>query len=177
MSAQDLAGGSYNRFLMFYVERSQRLPHGGGADEALVEELGRELRDRVALARVVGPVTWSAESSEHWISIYDELVDLEDDPGIAEWVARSIPYTLRLAALYAALDGRITMSTADLISAIALVRYGLESARFVVGAGGRPDTFSRSLAGWSTRGKRVSPSLRSPSGSLEGPRPPRLMSC
>lgn len=136
-SAQDLAGGSYNRFLMFYVERSQRLPHGGGADDLLIQDLGRELRNRVALARVVGPVSWSDESRGFWVSIYHELVDLEDDPDIAEWVARSIPYTLRVAALYAALDGRITMSAADLRAAIALIRYGLESARFVVGSGGK----------------------------------------
>ena len=136
-SASDLAGGSYNRFLLLHVERSKRLPWGGGARSSLVEELGRDLRRRLLDARDVGIVDLAQDSVTRrcWESLYYEFTDLEDDEDISQWVARAGPYTMRLAALYAGLDGRWAIGDADLLSAAALVRYSLESIRFVFDAG------------------------------------------
>ena len=47
---------------------------------------------------------------------------------------RAAPYCLRIAGVYAVLDGRRLIGKADLTAAGALVRYSTASARYVLGA-------------------------------------------
>lgn len=48
MAESDLAGGTYNRFLPVYAERSRRLPRPRGIDPGTAETL-RDMRRRAAL--------------------------------------------------------------------------------------------------------------------------------
>jgi Protein of unknown function (DUF3987) len=131
VSQRDLAGGSYNRFLLVYVERSKRLPEGGGAADDLVREMGLDLRARLEKGSRRRMVRRADAAAAHWHALYDELVDLEDDPLLADWVARAIPYTMRVAGLYAVLDGTEQITSRHLDAASALVRYSMQSVRFV----------------------------------------------
>lgn len=135
VSQRDVAGGSYNRFLLLYVERSKRLPDGGGAAQDVVREMADDLRTRLARARRVGEIRRAVSAADYWRHLYNELVDLEDDPVVSDWVARCIPQVMRLAALYAALDGTAEIQEHHLRAAAALVRYAMDSVRYVVQGG------------------------------------------
>ncbi len=135
VSQRDVAGGSYNRFLLLYVERSKRLPDGGGADHEAVREMSHDLRRRLGHARRIGEVRRAGAAAEYWRHLYNALVDLEDDVIVSDWVARCIPYVMRLAALYAVLDGTAEVQEHHLRAASALVRYAMDSVRYVVQGG------------------------------------------
>lgn len=135
ISTRELSGGSYNRYLLLYVERSKMLPHGGGADPALVERLGKDLRARLEAASKVNMIATASAARAAWEDIYHEFAALEHDEQVAEWVARALPYTRRVAALHALMDGASEISAHHLQSAADLVRYGLASARYVLDAG------------------------------------------
>lgn len=131
----DLAGGSYNRFLLLYVERSKRLPDGGGAPPELVNRLSADLRRRLQRAGMPHRLVRGPATRARWRDLYDEFCELEEDEQVASWVARAVPYTLRLAGLYALVDGSSVIESPHLEAAAALVRYALESARYVIDAG------------------------------------------
>lgn len=134
ISTRELSGGSYNRYLLLYVERSKMLPHGGGADPALVDRLGRDLRKRIEAASEVKMIATASTARAAWEDIYHEFAMLEHDEQVAEWVARALPYTRRVAALHALMDGASEVGAHHLQSAADLVRYGLASARYVLEA-------------------------------------------
>jgi hypothetical protein len=137
VSQTDLAGGSYNRFLLLYVERSKMLPEGGGAAQDLVDKLAREVEGRIRRGRGVGTLTRAPDTLVAWAELYEEFVDLEDDEVLGPWVSRAVPYTLRLAGLYAALDGLSAVRLDHLTSAAAMVRYSMDSVRYVLDSGSR----------------------------------------
>lgn len=148
VSQRDVAGGSYNRFLLLYVERSKRLPEGGGAAADDVRQIGGDLQRRLGHARRIAGVQRAAAAGPYWHHLYNELVDLEDDPVLSDWVARCVPYVMRLAALYAVLDGTADVHEHHLRAASALVRYAMDSVRYVVLGG---EMQPRSDAGYIAR--------------------------
>lgn len=130
----DMSGGTYNRFLPLWVERSKVLPFPDGADRDLVEKLSGQLADAIEGARdrqqigmdVAGRALWGDE-------LYSEFSGSDDeDEAWTEFTRRAAPYCLRIAALYAALDDRGTANLADLTASAALVRYAVQSARHVL---------------------------------------------
>jgi hypothetical protein len=135
LAAADLAAGTYNRYLPLYVERSKRLPIPEGADPAVVGRLGRTLRDAIAAARKMTRLQLDREATALWCDeLYDEFTEADDEEQAwAEFMRRAAPYCLRIAGLYAALDGRKLIGKADLTAAGALVRYSAASARYVLG--------------------------------------------
>jgi hypothetical protein len=135
LAAADLAAGTYNRYLPLYVERSRRLPIPRGADPKQVTDLGGRLRDAISAARRKTRVRLDGEAEALWCDeLYDELTASDDEEmAWAEFTRRAAPYCLRIAGLYAVLDGRDRISKADLTAAAALVRYSVASARYVLG--------------------------------------------
>jgi len=135
LAAADLAAGTYNRYLPLYVERSKRLPIPEGADLAVVNRLGADLRDRIDAASKARRLQLDGEATALWCDeLYDEFTAADDEEAAwAEFMRRAAPYCLRIGGLYAALDGRALIGKADLIAAGALVRYSTASARYVLG--------------------------------------------
>ncbi|WP_432051119.1 hypothetical protein [Verrucosispora sp. NA02020] len=134
LAEAEMAGGTFNRFLPFYVERSKKLPIPTGADEVLVARLGGRLRDAIAEARRMGALGLDAEATALWSDeLYDELSESDDeDAAWTEFARRAAPYCRRIAALYAVLDGRHLVGKADLAASAAVVRYAIETARYVL---------------------------------------------
>ena len=130
----DMTGGTYNRYLPVFVERSQRLPIPEGVSEHTVETLGGKLYDGIAAAREVGQIQLGREATQVWTGgLYDEFTEADDeDRAEAEFTRRAAPYCLRVAGLLAALEGRGLVGPADLAAAAALVRYSIASAKFVL---------------------------------------------
>lgn len=136
LADSDLAGGTYNRFLPVVVQRSKSLPDGEGLPEQLVASLGQHLKHAVTAARGVGLVARGPAAQRAWRdSMYDEFVEPKGmlDTAAAEFTARAAAYCLRIAALYAALDGLDKISVDHLDAAAALVRYSIQSANSVLG--------------------------------------------
>lgn len=147
----DLAGGSYNRFLPLFVERSKRIPIGEGIPTEALTDLTTELRCAISAARSISRITLDPDATALWSdALYDEFTEADDeDTPAAEFTRRGAPYCLRIAGLHAALGARRTVNTTDLTAAAALVRYAIESAHYVLGdTTGNPriDRIRRALA-------------------------------
>jgi hypothetical protein len=128
----DIANGFANRFLWCVVRRSRLLPHGGNAGvlDAFVEPLKAALEK----ARAIGTVRRSAEADALWESVYGALTDAK--PGA--WglvVGRARAHAVRVAMIYALLDGSDTVNADHLRAALALWRYCEQSARLIFGGG------------------------------------------
>lgn len=134
LSESDMAGGSYNRFLPIYVERSKRLPIPIGMDEAEAKAFGAQLHDAIAAARGTGRIQMGQDATALWVErLYDELTAADDeDHAWTEFTRRSAPYALRIAALYAAIDGRHVITAEELDAAGKLVAYSVASAQYVL---------------------------------------------
>jgi hypothetical protein len=134
LAEADMSGGTYNRYLPVYVDRSRLLPIPEGTSDELRIKLGARLSEAIEQAEGVGCIQFGGEATELWTAeLYPELTGADDDDQAeAEFTRRAAPYCLRVAGLLAALDGRSLMSKSDLAAAAALVRYSIASARFVL---------------------------------------------
>jgi hypothetical protein len=134
LAESDMAGGTYNRFLPVYVERSKRLPLPEGVDDATVERLSADLGSRLATAYgIAGQIGMTDDAKAVWCGeLYDEFTPDVEDEAWAEFTTRAASYCQRIAAVYAVLDGRQNISKDDLAAAGALVRYSLASARYIL---------------------------------------------
>jgi hypothetical protein len=134
LSAEDMSGGTYNRFLPVYVERSKRLPIPDGVAPEVVDALAADLRKAIARAKALKRIRMNIDAAKLWTDeLYDELTEADDeDEAWTEFARRGAPYALRIAALHAALDGRPLITGDDLRAAVALVRYSIGSAKFVL---------------------------------------------
>lgn len=132
VSAADLAGGTYNRFLPVAAARSKFLPLSVGADPELVAELGATLTDRLALASGLDTIGFTDQAATLWRALYVEFgADTGDHGPVEQFISRTAPNCLRIAAIHAALDGTSRIEPQHLTAAAALVRYSVASARAV----------------------------------------------
>jgi hypothetical protein len=132
VSASDLAGGTYNRFLPIAVARAQFLPLSTGAPEKLVRDLADNLRHRLAEGSNAGAIGLTDHAQTVWRDLYIEFGTDHGDTGVVEqFLARTAPNCLRIAAIHAAIDGKPAITTSHLKAAAALVRYSVASVRTV----------------------------------------------
>ncbi len=133
LAEADMTGGTYNRYLPVFVERSRRLPIPQGVDDHTVAALSAQLDDSIARAREIRQVQLGGDATRLWtVDLYDELTESDGERAEAEFTRRAAPYCLRVGGLLAVLDGRALMSLADLTAAAALIRYSIASARYVL---------------------------------------------
>lgn len=132
VSTSDLAGGTYNRFLPLAVARAQFLPLSSGAPEDLIEQLGTQLATRLTTGATLGPIDFTDTGARLWRELYVEFGTDHGDTGpVEQFLARTAPNTLRIAAIHAALDNQPHIHTNHLNAAAALVRYSIASVRTV----------------------------------------------
>ena len=125
-----MANGFANRFLWVMVRRTRVLPFGGALDDEAVQELGRRTRVALEAARGVERVTMTADAREDWKRVYPALS--EGRPGLLSAItARAEAQTIRLALIYALLDGRLEIDAEHLRAAVALWEYAEASAVFI----------------------------------------------
>lgn len=123
-----MANGWANRFLFARVRRSKLLPHGGNLTQESLSELGRLTGDKIIRARSVDRVTMTAAARRDWERIYPELS--KGHPGLYGGITgRAEAQTIRLALLYALLDGEEAMDVQHLRAASAAWGYCETSAR------------------------------------------------
>ncbi len=132
LAEADAHNGFANRFLWVCVRRSKALPFGGDWDGLDVGSLVRELGDALRFAKGGGEVRWGNTAKPLWKERYEELS--EGAPGLFGAVtSRAEAQTLRLATVYALMDGSWFVEEDHLKAALAVWDYCEASARYVFG--------------------------------------------
>jgi hypothetical protein len=127
-----LADGLLNRFLVVACRRTRLLPNGGDQDP--LGETG--LKDRLAAAlehaRGAGQLRLHASAKEQWRSTYRELSKPREGL-VGALTAWAEDHTIRLALIYALLDGASSIELDHLNAALALWEYAASSAAWALG--------------------------------------------
>ena len=134
LSQTEAANGFANRFLFTCAKRSKFLPYGG---DALGAESIASLGQRVALAlrsaRRLGRVGMDDKARQIWERSYAALS--EGHPGLfGAVIGRAEAQVVRLALLYALLDGASSIGVPHLRAALAVWEYCEASAQYIFGA-------------------------------------------
>jgi hypothetical protein len=132
LTRTDTANGFANRFLFPLVKRSKELPFGGALTEREIFTLGQSLRNNLSRVPDSLCVTMTAGARSLWAGTYSELS--ADKPGLLGAVtARAEAQTVRLAMIYAVLDGGSQINTPHLTAALAVWKYCADSATNIFG--------------------------------------------
>jgi hypothetical protein len=128
----EMFNGFANRFLLACVRRGKLLPHGGAPSPELIENLGQKTSQAIEVTRPIKRVTMTSEAAGFWEEIYPVLS--KDQPGLLGAItARAEAQTIRLALVYALLDGSPQITQEHLEAAQAVWRFCDDSARYVFG--------------------------------------------
>jgi hypothetical protein len=140
----ELANGTLNRFLMIGCRRAGYLPLGGDYWR-IAEDFGPELR-AVLAAATDKPLTLDSAAAELWSSEYRRLeAEREGDYGKA--VARLSVHALKVALIYAVVDGSTVIGLLHLKAALALIDYADRSAEGVFARNPNPSYGGEPLGG------------------------------
>ena len=132
LSDTDAENGFANRFLWICVRRSKELPFGGEWQTVDVTPLVRRLSAALEFAKTPQEIRWGGSARAMWSEVYGPLS--AGKPGLfGAIVSRGEAQTLRLAAMYAAMDESTTIEAEHLQAALALWRYSKQSARYIFG--------------------------------------------
>ena len=146
MDRTSMTNGYANRFLFACVRRAQLLPHGGDLDDSAVRELAIRVRERITQARKVSRVVMAAGARELWEHAYETLS--HSKPGLLGAIlGRAEAQTVRLALIYALLDGSDQIGVEHLNAALSVWSYCEASAGYVFGdvVAGKEDVISAAL--------------------------------
>ncbi len=132
LSSTEAANGFANRFLWLCARRSKELPEGGSLQPEALYPLAVRLSAAIDAARQTGELRRDDAARALWHDVYHDLS--EGEPGLAGAVtSRGEAQTMRLALLYALLDGSECIRRAHLVAALALWEYVQDSARYIFG--------------------------------------------
>jgi hypothetical protein len=132
VTATEAANGFINRFLFIAVRRSKLLPDGGNLTDEELEPVANRVFTVLEFGRFAGMLTRTADARTRWHEVYEELS--EGKPGLlGAAIARAEAQTMRLAVIYALLDGSEAVRVEHLDAALALWDYAEASARWVFG--------------------------------------------
>jgi hypothetical protein len=132
LDATEMANGFANRFLWVCVKRSQYLPEGGDLDLISHNSLISRLKESLEFAKRTGRITFTEDARLLWHQKYRALAD--GCPGLlGAIISRAPPQVLRLACIYALLDGSAVIERKHLEAGLALWSYCEDSARYIFG--------------------------------------------
>lgn len=124
------ANGFANRFMFVCVRRSKALPFGGRLDEDVLESLAHRVGVALAHARdFAGSLAWG-DGPALWERVYAELS--AGRPGMFGAVtARAETHVLKVAVLYALLDGKRAIGREHIEAGLAVWDYAERSAGYI----------------------------------------------
>jgi hypothetical protein len=128
----EIANGFLNRFIFAAVRRVRLLPEGGDPDPLKDTGLARYLTTVLKHAHTAGKVTLTPDARELWWHTYPVLTQPADGL-LGQLTARAEAHVIRLALLYALLDGQKTIQPEHLHAALALWDYAKRSAAWALG--------------------------------------------
>jgi hypothetical protein len=132
LSETEAANGFGNRYMWALVRRSKLLPHSSAPDPIELECLACKIRERVQAARTIGRIELNSAAKLAWEVIYADLS--AGRPGLAgSLLARGEAHVLRMAAVYALLDGQCAIDVSHLTAALALWQFAEASTLQIFG--------------------------------------------
>jgi hypothetical protein len=132
MDRTSMTNGYANRFLFACVRRARLLPHGGDLDDSAVRGLAMRTRERITQAGKVSRVMMTTDARRVWEHAYETLS--RGKRGLLGAIlGRAEAQTVRLALLYALLDGSDQIGVAHLSAALSVWRYCEASAAYIFG--------------------------------------------
>ena len=132
LNSVEVANGFLNRFALLACRRVRLLPEGGSPDPLSGTGLDDELASAIKAARGAGQVRFGIDARAYWWDTYPALSEAGD--GLAgSMCARAEAHVLRLALVYALLDGATAISAPHLDAALALWAYAARSADWALG--------------------------------------------
>lgn len=145
LTETEQANGFANRFIWLMVYRSKCIPNPVGIPAEILSPLVERLRDRVEAARRTGEIVRTTEAEKVWAGIYPELSD--GKPGlIGRVLGRAEAQVMRLACIYALIDGHQNVDVEHLAAALALWDYSEKSALTIFGEMSGDPTADRIMA-------------------------------
>jgi hypothetical protein len=134
LTRTDTANGFANRFLFSLVKRSKVLPFGGDAlDGKVIVDLGERLKAAVASASTIGRVGWTSSAAQAWERVYPQLS--QGQSGLLGAVtSRAEAQCVRLALVYALLDGAANIDLPHIKAALAVWEHAEASSAHIFGA-------------------------------------------
>jgi hypothetical protein len=122
ISRTEMGNGFANRFLFALIRRSKELPFGGSLTDSEILHLGEQLKSVIDRAKPVGRMEMTDAARSKWAAIYPELSAAK--PGLlGAVIARAEAQTVRLALIYALLDGADMIDLPHLEAALAVWEY------------------------------------------------------
>lgn len=134
LSALEAANGFLNRFCFIACRRQRLLPDGGHPDPLAGTGMAERLGTDLAAARRRGQIRLDIAAAVEWRDVYRRLATQPDDGITGALAARAEAHVLRLALLYALVDGCDTIHPAHLRAGLALWDYAARSTRWAVTA-------------------------------------------
>ena len=132
LTRTEAGNGFANRFLWICVRRSKVLPEGGQMQAAVLESLAHRLTEVLRVGTAMGELRRDDQARALWYEVYGELS--EGKPGLfGAVIARAEPQVMRVACIYAVLDGSDRITKPHLEAALEVWRYAEDSARFIFG--------------------------------------------
>jgi hypothetical protein len=132
ISRTDLANGFANRYLYALIKRSKQLPFGGDLPDSEILRVGEELAETIKIAKALGRVTFGDMAAKEWVQAYGALS--AEQPGLLGAItARAEAQCVRLAMIYALLDGESRIGVPHLRAALAVWEYCEASAVHIFG--------------------------------------------
>jgi phage/plasmid primase-like uncharacterized protein len=129
----ECGNGFANRFLFLCVRRSNVLPDGGNLSEDALRPFAEELARTITRARAIEQVKMDDAARDIWHAVYPELS--EGLPNLLGAVtSRAEAQVIRLALVYARMDGSEIIGPAHLKAGIAVWEYAEASARYIFGS-------------------------------------------
>ena len=132
-SAVEAANGFLNRFLFIACRRHRLLPEGGHPDPLAGTGIEARLGRHLTAAQHTGQVRLDPAARLEWCDAYTALSEA-DDGLVGSLCARAEAHVLRLAMLYALIDGDNTITTAHLHAGLALWDYAARSVAWATQA-------------------------------------------
>jgi hypothetical protein len=132
ISRTEMGNGFANRFLFALIRRSKELPFGGSLTDSQILHLGEQLKSVIDSAKPVGRMEMTDAARSKWAAVYPDLSAAK--PGLlGAVIARAEAQTVRLALIYALLDGAANIDLPHLEAALAVWEYCELSAVHIFG--------------------------------------------
>jgi hypothetical protein len=132
LNQTESCNGLGNRFLWVCVRRSKLLPEGGNLTDEMLQPIADRVACVLAFARGQDEIRRDPGARELWAAIYPKLS--EGRPGLLGAITgRSEAQAMRLALVYALLDGSSVIREKHLLAGLGAWDYCLSSAKYIFG--------------------------------------------
>ena len=128
-----IENGLLKRFLFVACRRTQLLPHGGDKNPLAKTGLKDRLAQALDHAGRAGRLRLHPGAEEHWTTSYEEMAERSMEGLTGALTSRAEAHSMRLALIYALLDGASSIEVGHLEAALALWDYAARSAAWALG--------------------------------------------